>query len=160
MECTHKLTAPKISSRQNPEFLKDNKYPSLSKPDQSYNNIRFSETFGDFGFAMKVKADTLRDLGCNLSPQNAFYIMLGVETIGPRMMKHVSNAEYIASFLLGKVENKYFESEGNFENMVFAYKIAKNLKINEKIIIKALKEFKGLPHRQEYIFSKKKHFVH
>ncbi len=59
------------------------------------------------------------------------------------------------SFLLKKVENKYFESEGNFENMIFAYKIAKNLKINDKIIIKALKEFKGLPHRQEYVLSKK-----
>ena len=65
----------------------------------------------------------------------------------------INKSDY--NFLLGKVENKYFESEGNFENMVFAYKIAKNLKINEKIIIKALKEFKGLPHRQEYIFSKK-----
>ena len=58
-------------------------------------------------------------------------------------------------FLLRQVQNKYFESEGNFENMVFAYKIGKNLKINEKIIIKALKEFKGLPHRQEHVFSKK-----
>ena len=65
----------------------------------------------------------------------------------------INKSDY--SFLLAKVENKYFESEGNFENMVFAYKIAKNLRINEKIIIKALKEFKGLPHRQEVVFSKK-----
>tara|TARA_B100001996_G_scaffold227569_1_gene175274 strand:- start:1121 stop:2446 length:1326 start_codon:yes stop_codon:yes gene_type:complete len=65
----------------------------------------------------------------------------------------INKSDY--SFLLKQIESKYFESEGNFENMVFAYKIAKNLKINEKIIIKALKEFKGLPHRQEYVFSKK-----
>ena len=52
----------------------------------------------------RARAEGLRDFGAALSPQNAFYIMLGVETLGPRMMKHVSNAEYIASFLSGKDE--------------------------------------------------------
>ena len=80
-------------------FLKDNKYPGLSQPDQSYNNIRFSETFGDFGFAMKVKADTLRDLGCTLSPQNAFYILNGIETLNLRMKKHSDNALIVAKYL-------------------------------------------------------------
>jgi len=58
--------------------------------------------------------------------------------------------------LLKKINNKYFKSKGNIENLTFAYKIAKNLKINDKIIIKALNKFKGLPHRQEIIFSNKK----
>ena len=80
-------------------FLKDNKYPGLSQPDPSYNNIRFSETFGDFGFAMKVKADTLRDLGCTLSPQNAFYILNGIETLNLRMKKHSDNALIVAKYL-------------------------------------------------------------
>ena len=80
-------------------YLKDNKYPGLSQPDQSYNNIRFSETFGDFGFAMKVKADTLRDLGCTLSPQNAFYILNGIETLNLRMKKHSDNALKVAQYL-------------------------------------------------------------
>ncbi len=80
-------------------FLKNNKYPGLSQPDQSYNNIRFSETFGDFGFAMKVKADTLRDLGCTLSPQNAFYILNGIETLNLRMKRHSDNALKVAKFL-------------------------------------------------------------
>ena len=60
------------------------------------------------------------------------------------------------NFLLKKINNKYFKSKGNIENLTFAYKIAKNLKINDKIIIKALNKFKGLPHRQEIIFSNKK----
>ena len=60
------------------------------------------------------------------------------------------------NFLLKKINNKYFKSEGNIENLAFAYKIAKNLKIGDKIIIKALNKFKGLPHRQEIIFSNKK----
>ena len=60
------------------------------------------------------------------------------------------------NFLLKRIKNKYFKSKGNIENLAFAYKIAKNLKINDKIIIKALNKFKGLPHRQEIIFSNKK----
>ena len=59
-------------------------------------------------------------------------------------------------FLLKKIDNKYFKSKGNIENLAFAYRIAKNLKVSEKIIIKALNKFKGLPHRQEIIFSSKK----
>ena len=60
------------------------------------------------------------------------------------------------NFLLKKINNKYFKSKGNIENLSFAYKIAKNLKINDKIIIKAVNKFRGLPHRQETIFSNKK----
>jgi len=60
------------------------------------------------------------------------------------------------NFLLKKINNKYFKSKGNIENLAFAYKIAKNLKINDKVIIKALNNFKGLPHRQEIIYSSKK----
>jgi len=57
--------------------------------------------------------------------------------------------------IIGKIKNKYFKSKGNIENMAFAYQMAKKLKIKEKIIIKALNEFKGLSHRQEIIFSNK-----
>ena len=60
------------------------------------------------------------------------------------------------NFLLKKINNNYFKNEGNIENMAFAYRIAKNLKIKNRVIIKALNKFKGLPHRQEIIFSNKK----
>ena len=56
-------------------------------------------------------------------------------------------------FLFKKINNKYLKSKGNIENMAFAYRIAKNLKISDKIIIKGLKKFKGLPHRQEIVFK-------
>tara|TARA_B110000196_G_scaffold70724_1_gene60574 strand:+ start:317 stop:1639 length:1323 start_codon:yes stop_codon:yes gene_type:complete len=55
--------------------------------------------------------------------------------------------------LIKKINNNYFKSKGNIENMSFAYRIAKNLKISDKIIIRGLKKFKGLPHRQEIVFS-------
>jgi len=58
--------------------------------------------------------------------------------------------------LIKKINNNYFKSEGNIENMTFAYNIAKNLKIKDKIIIKSLNTFKGLPHRQETVFTSKK----
>jgi len=60
------------------------------------------------------------------------------------------------SLLIKKINNNYFKSEGNIENMIFAYKIAKNLKVKDSIIIKSLNKFKGLPHRQEIVFSTKK----
>ena len=58
--------------------------------------------------------------------------------------------------LLKKVKNDFFSSEGNIENFSFAHNISKNLKISNKSIIKALNKFKGLPHRQEVVFSNKK----
>jgi len=60
------------------------------------------------------------------------------------------------NFLLKKINNKYFKSKGNVENLAFAYAIAKNLKINDKVIIRALNKFRGLPHRQEIILSSSK----
>ena len=60
------------------------------------------------------------------------------------------------NFLLKKINNKYFKSKGNVENLAFAYAIAKNLKINDKVIVRALNKFKGLPHRQEIILSSSK----
>ena len=70
--------------------------------------------------------------------------------------KLISVNKSSCNFLLKKINNKYFESEGNIENLTFAYTIVKNFKVSDKIIIKALNEFKGLPHRQEVIFSNKK----
>jgi len=57
--------------------------------------------------------------------------------------------------LIKKIKNNFFKGEGNITNLVFAYRIAKNLKINDKVIIKSFNEFKGLDHRQEAVFSSK-----
>ena len=57
--------------------------------------------------------------------------------------------------LLPKISNEYFKSTSNIKNLSFAYKIVKNLNISDKIIIKAVNRFKGLPHRQETIISNK-----
>ena len=57
--------------------------------------------------------------------------------------------------LLNKINNGHFKGKGNIENLVFAYQITKNLGVSEKIIVEALNKFKGLPHRQEIVFSNK-----
>ena len=58
--------------------------------------------------------------------------------------------------LLKKIRNKYFKGNGNVTNLAFAYQIAKRLKIKDQTIVKAINNFKNLPHRQETIFSNKK----
>ena len=59
------------------------------------------------------------------------------------------------NFLMKKINNSYFKGSGNIQNLTFAYRIAKSLKVNDIIIVKALNKFKGLPHRQEVVFSNK-----
>ncbi len=86
------------------DWSKTKKFRNLTEPYVGYHNLNFHEEFGPGAFLSRARAEGLRDFGASLSPQNAFYIMLGVETLGPRMMKHVSNAEYVASFLSGKDE--------------------------------------------------------
>ena len=60
-----------------------------------------------------------------------------------------------SNFLFKKINNKYFNSKGNIENLAFAYSIAKNLKISDRSIVEAINRFKGLPHRQEAVILKK-----
>ena len=60
------------------------------------------------------------------------------------------------NFLLKEINNNYFKSAGNLENLSFAYNVAKNLNVSNKVITKAINEFKPLQHRQETVFSKNK----
>ncbi len=77
------------------------KFPAMTEPSPSYHGLRFAETFGDFAYTMKVRAESLRDLGPALSPQNAFQILTGIETLPVRMERHVANALAVAEFLEG-----------------------------------------------------------
>jgi O-acetylhomoserine (thiol)-lyase len=81
------------------DWSSSGKFPGLSEPDPAYHGLVFHETFGDFGFSMKARAVALRDLGPALSPQNAFLILTGMETLPLRMERHVANARAVAAFL-------------------------------------------------------------
>jgi len=83
------------------DWARDGKFPALTEPDPAYHGLDFFETFGDVAFSMKTRAVALRDLGPALSPQNAFYILTGIETLALRMERHVANARAVAEFLAG-----------------------------------------------------------
>lgn len=82
------------------KFPWDNgKFPDMTEPSRGYHGVRFFETFGDFGYMMKCRMETLRTLGPCLSPLNAFLLLQGLETLHVRMDRHVSNAQRVAEFL-------------------------------------------------------------
>ncbi len=74
-------------------------FPMMTEPSKGYHGVRFYETFGDFGFMMKARMETLRTLGPALSPMNAWLLLQGVETLHVRMERHVENAKKVAEFL-------------------------------------------------------------
>jgi O-acetylhomoserine (thiol)-lyase len=75
------------------------KFPGMTQPSPGYHGVIFHETFGDFGFSMRARMETLRVYGAALSPMNAWQILQGVETLPLRMERHTSNALEVAEFL-------------------------------------------------------------
>lgn len=75
------------------------KYPGLTTPDESYHGIVYAEKFGKLAYITKATSQLMRDLGSIQSPQNAFYLMNGLESLHLRMERHCKNALEIAKFL-------------------------------------------------------------
>ena len=82
------------------KFPWDNgKFPGMTEPSAGYHGVKFYETFGDFGFTMRCRMESLRVFGASLSPMSAWQILQGVETLPLRMERHCSNALEVAKFL-------------------------------------------------------------
>jgi O-acetylhomoserine (thiol)-lyase len=75
------------------------RFPVVAGASPAYHGLMFHETFGTYGYLMKLRAETLRDLGAALSPFNAFLFLQGLETLSLRMQRHVENAAAVAEFL-------------------------------------------------------------
>ncbi len=75
------------------------KFPGMTEPSPGYHGVKFYETFGDFGFTMRARMETLRVYGAALSPMAAWQILQGSETLHLRMERHCSNALRVAGFL-------------------------------------------------------------
>jgi O-acetylhomoserine (thiol)-lyase len=75
------------------------KFPGMTEPSRGYHGVIFYETFGDFGYTMRCRMETLRTLGPALSPLNAWLLLQGLETLPVRMERHVTNAVGVAEFL-------------------------------------------------------------
>ena len=76
------------------------KFPGLCTPDESYHGVTYAEKFGKEGaFITKCTSQLMRDLGCMQSPQSAFILNLGLESLHVRMPRHVENGQAVAEFL-------------------------------------------------------------
>jgi len=75
------------------------RYPGLTTPDDSYHGIVYAEKFAKGAYITKATAQLMRDFGAIQSPQNAFYLNLGLETLSLRMHKHCENALQVAKYL-------------------------------------------------------------
>ncbi len=102
------------------DWEQNDKFPGMSQPDESYHGAVYTRDFGKAGYITKIVAQLLRDYGSTPSPQNAFYLNLGLETLALRMERHCSNAQKVAEYLEanekiawvnypGLKSNKYYE---------------------------------------------------
>lgn len=81
------------------DWAKSGKFPEFTEPDDSYHGVVYTEKFGASAFIVKARAQLMRDLGSMMSPQNAFLLNLGLETVHLRMARHSENALKVAKFL-------------------------------------------------------------
>ncbi|PRD40106.1 UNVERIFIED_CONTAM: Sulfhydrylase FUB7 [Trichonephila clavipes] len=75
------------------------KFPSLSEPEPAYHGLAFHPALGPMAFTFHSIAVGLRDLGMTMNPQGAHYTLMGIETLGLRMARHVENARTVAEWL-------------------------------------------------------------
>ena len=96
------------------------KFPGLTKPDESYHGLVYTKAFGKMAYITKATVQLMRDLGSIQSPENAFLLNLGLETLHLRMPRHCENAQKIAEWLeahpkvkwvnyCGLKSNKYYD---------------------------------------------------
>ena len=74
-------------------------FPMLTTPDETYHGIVYTEQFGKAAYIVKCRTHLMRDFGSQQSPQNAFLLNLGLETLHLRMARHCANAQAVAEFL-------------------------------------------------------------
>ena len=100
------------------------KFAEFSEPDESYHGCVYTEAFGKAAYIVKARAQLIRDLGCLQSPQNAFYINQGLETLPLRMERYCANALEVAKFLTtcDKVESVCYPSLEGSEDYALAQK--------------------------------------
>ena len=75
------------------------KFPGLTRPDESYHGLTYTKSFGKMAYIQKATAQLMRDFGAIQSPQNAFILNIGLETLHLRMERHCKNALAVAQWL-------------------------------------------------------------
>jgi len=96
------------------------KFPGMTTPSQGYHGVIFHETFGDFGFIMRCRMETMRTFGPALSPFNAWLLLQGLETLPLRMERHCANALGVAKFLSAHPQVSWVNYPGLPDNRYYA----------------------------------------
>ena len=96
------------------------KFPGMTTPSQGYHGVIFHETFGDFGFIMRCRMETMRTFGPALSPFNAWLLLQGLETLPLRMERHCTNALGVAKFLSSHPQVSWVNYPGLPDNKYYA----------------------------------------
>jgi O-acetylhomoserine (thiol)-lyase len=82
------------------EWSKSDKFPGLTEPDPSYHGVVYTQALGDgIAYIIKARVQLLRDIGAAVSPDTAFSLIQGIETLSLRMERHVENASKVAQWL-------------------------------------------------------------
>ena len=81
------------------DWQQSGRFPELTEPYEPFHGIKFWEEFGPNALVMKIRAESMRDLGACLSPNSAFLILQGIETLGMRMQQHVANTKLLLAWL-------------------------------------------------------------
>ncbi len=81
------------------DWEQNDKFTGLTTPDESYHGAVYTKDFGKAGYITKIVAQLLRDYGSTPSPQNSFYLNVGLETLALRMERHCANAQKVAEYL-------------------------------------------------------------
>lgn len=95
------------------------KFPGLTAPDESYHGIVYAEKFGKLAYIEKATAQLMRDLGSIQSPQNAFLLNVGLETLHLRMPRHCENALKVAQYLKGHEKVAWVNYAGLSDNKYY-----------------------------------------
>ncbi len=88
------------------------KFPEFTDPDPSYHGTVYTKAFGKAAFIVKSRVQIMRDLGCCQTPQGAFYLNMGLQTLPVRMDRHCRNAEQVAAFLEGHPKIEFVNYPG------------------------------------------------
>ena len=88
------------------------KFPGLCTPDESYHGLTYAKDFGKMAFIVKATAQLMRDFGCSQSPQDAYVLYIGLESLHLRMQRHAANAQQVAEWLSARPEVAWVNYSG------------------------------------------------
>ena len=94
------------------DWESDGRFPTLTEPYDGYHGIDFADEFGPAAFAARARTEGLRDFGASMSPETAFHLIQGCETLPVRMDRHVANARRVAEYLAGHPQVRWVAYPG------------------------------------------------